>query len=237
MEKLIYPSKLFVLFFLLFLGSCCYIGLYEQSSYNSHIELILDKNNNFIKRMNINSETDTFWGTWSKVGDTLSLKILKPEIFFNSDSMSEVKELYLPNRDSVYFEVIFDNKDPAAFANININETRPTFVANLQGKIAIKREKISRFHISSLYSLPYLNYKVKDSLANYFMIHLHYQDISSYCVLRIEPTTKYLVKQNKLIPLDHSNNKMNSYYLKKNDRKSLSSVKCSKRKAASVIPL
>jgi hypothetical protein len=213
-KRLFLNSMLFSIIFLFFTG--CQVGrIYERNAYNTHIVLLLDENNSFIKRMNINSVSDTFTGSWFIMKDTLNLKILKPAVFFNVDSLSKVEEHYLPDNDSIYFSVFFKNKGAAPYARIRINKSQEPIVTNSKGQAAIKKTKISSLHIYSLNSLPYLNYNVKDTLSNYFIIHLPYKSIFSYSAIRVEPITQYLIKRNKLIPLNDGNKKRKDYYLKR----------------------
>ncbi len=202
-----------ILIISLFLAGCSLKGVYQLKSYNTDIELLLKEDKSFIKSINVNSETDTFYGKWSHINDTLFLSILKPHVFFNKQSLSIVKESVLPDDGKIYFEVYYDNNDTAAFTHIRLDEK--VITTGPDGKASINKTDISEIHVSSLNTLAYKDYKIKDKRSNHFEIVLHYKDVSSVNVLRVEPTTKYIVKGKKLIPIGKKNNRK-KYYLKRN---------------------
>ena len=200
MEKFILHLKA-LLFLGLLLTNCSPAGYYYVASFEGHEELLLKKDGTFIQIMNWYNLPDTFYGKWSYRKDTVFLKILEPEVFFNDNSLSSVEEKILPNKDSIYFEVYFNNNEPA-LVHI-VLDSIITLVTDTLGKAKIKRIEFSEMLVYSLISLPYITYKVKDARSNYFKIILYYIDKidnPSMNIYRIEPDTIYILKGNKLIP-------------------------------------
>ena len=187
-----------------------------MESFEGYSKFLLKKDGTFIKIMNWYNLPDTFYGKWSYRKDTVFLKILKPKVFFNDNSLSSVEEKILPNKDSdsIYFEVYFNNNKPA-IAHIVLDSVI-TLVTDTLGKATIKRIEFSEMLVYSLISLPYITYKVKDPRSNYFKITLYYIDMidnPSINVYRIEPDTIYILKWNKLMSADER--KKMSYFKRK----------------------
>ena len=195
------------------LSNCSHKGEYHLIEYNTVCKINLHNDNQFVHVQHINSEIDTFYGTWTINKDTVNFHILKPDVFLNADSLSTVKEHIIPEKNRIYFEVNYNNSSLPTYAQILINGK--SIVVDENGKVDIPKREVTEFTVISLGSLAHKDYIVKDIKSNHFIIQLHYVDVDSYSILRVEPKTKYLKRRNKLIPIDHNNEELYYSYKKK----------------------
>lgn len=195
--------------FILLLVRCHNYGVYEIKTYNTDIRLNLKRDYRFEETLIVDSQVDTFWGTWSILNDTINLTITKPKVFINIDSFSSVEEYYLPDKDSIYFETMFQNKAIAPFVHIEMKNPYCSITSDINGKIVVDKINASKFKAYSLSSLYSITYKIKNKLSNYFVIRL-FKNKHNFSILRIEPKTQYLYQRNRIKCLKQSN-----FYLKR----------------------
>jgi hypothetical protein len=192
---------IFVFFSILINQSCSPVGFYEQKGHHGSNYLTLTKEQEFFFKYNEWLGGDSLGGTWINKKDTIYLKFNEADVFINDNSLSKIRELNKPEKDSVFFEIYFENQRVASFTRIGINEDQENLFTDSLGKIVIPKTNIHDLHFSSLQSLSYFEYKVTDPEANHFVVLLDYEDVFKYSLAGYEPTTIYLKKGGKLIPL------------------------------------
>lgn len=193
--------------------SCKITGKYTYYGYNTNCELELKADATFIEKIRIDLESDSLWGRWQRYGDTLILDIVYPVVYFGESSGVKVEELINSERDSIYFEVLYqDTHEAVPFLNVFLNEDtyNVAVLIDSNGKASVKKKSIDNFIITSLRG-HFLSHYITNKAANFFKIYVNFGEIPDK-ITRIFPTTKYVIKQNKLIPLDFKNRTRNDYY-------------------------
>lgn len=210
-------NKRIIVLYLFILAGCQTNRVYVCKEYNTNIEFILKKDHCFTNKERLNQEADTFFGSWKIIGDTLITNIIRPKVFFTEDSTARVLELHERNKDSIYFKVYVDNSDSFVIAHIflNNNFSRETEVASdTSGFAVIKSKRIISFIACPFLQMTDISHYIKDTSANYFKIYTHSKPLPENN-LRVNPTLKYFVKWNKLLPLNYDNQIRKDYYLKR----------------------
>jgi hypothetical protein len=217
MEKHMLINKKIIVLLLFIIAGCQIDKIYKRRAYNTDILFLLKKDHSFINKQSINAETDTFFGTWKIIEDTLITNIISPKVFFSEDSTARVLELHERNKDSVYFKVYVDNSDSFVIAHIFLNNNfsrEAEVVSDTSGFSVIKSKSINSFIACPFLQMTDITHYIKDTSANYFKIYTHSKPLPENN-LRINPTLKYIIKWNKLLPFNYDNQVRKDYYLKR----------------------
>lgn len=198
--------------------SCETSAHYSAKRYKSFDEIILNKDFSFVQFAERQSIKDTFYGKWRKTGDTLLLSFLQPLQINPRNKKNRVKELKTNRKDSLWFYFHFEdslsvNNPVNLFLNKKING-KP--LKSINGLIKIKDSiPINYFYADCIGgSLSYKTNKIDSNLFNIYM----YSDTFLSKITRTNIIDKWLIADNKLIPIDSDTNEIISidgFHLKK----------------------
>lgn len=205
MEKL--TSKLIIVFFL-FLGFAgCKSVEYKVNGFEYISKVILCKDSSFYKYFYHPMFLENhYYGDWKQKGDTILLNIIKPtKVYFIENTSAKVEEFHEGSKDSLYFDIhVLSCSDSYCIISLkeypNIN-----FDSNKKGIGKILKIPITEFSINSWGCFAGIDYKIKDTTANYFKIKMTAQFENDFKNGNIytNPTVKYIKKNTKLIPIIH----------------------------------
>jgi len=206
----------FLIILSLFLFACQSERKYIYVNYNTYDELIFNKDGRFIERISLNHQKDTLYGTWKKENNILSLHITQPKVFFEEDSSATVEELVNSKKDSIFFKIFVDGKDSLIFAHIFFNGNYRDAIASTDtcGNASIKKQRLESFAIANLYGSSVYHW-ITNSNANYFKVFMHSKGVMPEKITRINPTISYLIKGNRIIPLNYDGTTRNDFCLVK----------------------
>ena len=213
-EKHMFQNKLILLVITgLLITSCSVTGKYQFIGYNTNIKFEIKKDSSFIRDIWLNFESDSLIGKWTITNDTLNTFIHYPPVYFG-DTTARIEEHYKDDMDSLYFKVYLNEKDTLIFANVFLNNNHEVdAIINEKGNAVLKKKVVNSFTISFLEGC-WVNHQIKNKDANYFII---YADSCSYPehIIRINPTVNYIIKRNKLIPINSMDEAQETFALKK----------------------
>ena len=200
--------KYYLIVTLILITGCGISGKYQFTGYNTNIEVFLHSDNTFKEYIVINTETDTFYGNWSRHLDTIKLEIIRPKIPNYIDSRTRVEEFYDSKSDSIKIKVNIDDGDYPLQGIVCINGIGDKPInANSNGEVVLpSNENLESFSPYCL-GCPSYEYLVKDKNSNLFIAYIYgYTESPKWT--RYNATYKWLLKGRILYSIDRQSNEV-----------------------------